>query len=57
MRRREFVKSITTLGAGLALRPGLSLTAQDLGEIETALSEIEVQGARYPQQMQQMVGK
>jgi aryl-alcohol dehydrogenase-like predicted oxidoreductase len=35
----------------------IELTKQDLAEIETALGDIEVQGARYPQQMQQMVGK
>jgi aryl-alcohol dehydrogenase-like predicted oxidoreductase len=35
----------------------LQLTKQDLSEIETALGAIEVQGARYPQQLQQMVGK
>jgi aryl-alcohol dehydrogenase-like predicted oxidoreductase len=35
----------------------IELTKQDVTEIETALGSIEVQGARYPQQMQQMVGK
>jgi len=35
----------------------LTLTQQDLTEIETALTNIKVQGERYPQQMQQMVGK
>ncbi|MBS1526172.1 MAG: aldo/keto reductase [Bacteroidetes bacterium] len=35
----------------------IELTKQDLSEIETALNGIEVLGARYPQQMQQMVGK
>lgn len=35
----------------------IKLTPQDLSEIETTLSAIEIQGARYPQQMQQMVGK
>jgi aryl-alcohol dehydrogenase-like predicted oxidoreductase len=35
----------------------VTLTKDDLGEIETALGGIEVQGARYPQQMQRMVGK
>lgn len=35
----------------------LILTQQDLTEIETALTNIQVQGERYPQQMQQMVGK
>jgi aryl-alcohol dehydrogenase-like predicted oxidoreductase len=35
----------------------LALTPQDLSEIETALGSIKVQGERYPQHMQQMVGK
>ena len=35
----------------------IELTKQDLGEIETALGGIEVQGARYSQQAQQMVGR
>ncbi|HWD86820.1 MAG TPA: aldo/keto reductase [Mucilaginibacter sp.] len=35
----------------------VELTKPDLSEIETALGSIEVQGARYPQQMQQMVGR
>lgn len=33
------------------------LSAQDLSDIESALGAIEVAGARYPQQMQNMVGK
>jgi aryl-alcohol dehydrogenase-like predicted oxidoreductase len=35
----------------------IQLTRQDLNEIEGALGSIAVQGARYPQQMQQLVGK
>jgi len=35
----------------------IELTASDLREIETTASEIEVQGARYPEQLQQMVGR
>ncbi|HVV56033.1 MAG TPA: aldo/keto reductase [Mucilaginibacter sp.] len=35
----------------------IELTKQDMDEIESVLGNIEVQGARYPQQMQQMVGK
>jgi pyridoxine 4-dehydrogenase len=35
----------------------VELTPADLETIETALSELEVQGARYPQQMQQMVNR
>jgi aryl-alcohol dehydrogenase-like predicted oxidoreductase len=33
------------------------LSKQDLSEIEQALGEIEVQGARYPQQLQALTGK
>jgi aryl-alcohol dehydrogenase-like predicted oxidoreductase len=36
---------------------GIELTPDDLREIETAASEIEVQGARYPEALQQMVGR
>jgi hypothetical protein len=36
MQRREFVKSITTLGAGILLRSGPSLTAQDVPHIAPA---------------------
>jgi aryl-alcohol dehydrogenase-like predicted oxidoreductase len=35
----------------------LQLTKQDLQEIESAFSQIEVQGARYPQHLQARVGK
>jgi aryl-alcohol dehydrogenase-like predicted oxidoreductase len=35
----------------------IDLTPDDLGEIDEAASKIEVQGARYPQHLQQMVGK
>ena len=35
----------------------LELTKQDLAEIEKALGEIEIQGARYPQQLQALTGK
>ena len=35
----------------------LVLTPEDLLEIEAALSTIEVQGARYPEHMQKLVGK
>jgi aryl-alcohol dehydrogenase-like predicted oxidoreductase len=34
----------------------IKLSAQDLSEIEKAASEIEVQGARYPEAMQKRVG-
>lgn len=35
----------------------LALTAQDLTEIESAFSEIQIQGARYPQHLQERVGR
>jgi aryl-alcohol dehydrogenase-like predicted oxidoreductase len=35
----------------------VELTPADLQEIEKALANIEVQGARYPQQMQQLVNR
>ncbi len=36
---------------------GVALTAEELGQIQAALSAVEVQGARYPQHLQQRVGK
>jgi pyridoxine 4-dehydrogenase len=35
----------------------ITLSAQELQDIEQALAEIEVVGARYPQQLQQNVGR
>jgi aryl-alcohol dehydrogenase-like predicted oxidoreductase len=35
----------------------IELTAEDLREIERAASKIEVQGARYPEHMEQMTGR
>jgi aryl-alcohol dehydrogenase-like predicted oxidoreductase len=35
----------------------VELTSGDLGEIDAALSAIEVQGARYPEELQKMVGR
>ena len=35
----------------------IQLTSDDLNEIETAASKIEVQGARYPENLQRMVGR
>jgi aryl-alcohol dehydrogenase-like predicted oxidoreductase len=35
----------------------IQLTADDLGEIDRAASEINVQGARYPEHLQKMVGR
>ncbi|MVM30881.1 aldo/keto reductase [Spirosoma sp. HMF4905] len=35
----------------------ISLSVNDLAEINDALSTIDVQGARYPEQMQKMVGR
>jgi aryl-alcohol dehydrogenase-like predicted oxidoreductase len=35
----------------------VELTAGDLREIESAASQISIQGARYPEQLQQMTGR
>jgi aryl-alcohol dehydrogenase-like predicted oxidoreductase len=35
----------------------IELSEDDLREIETAASEIEVQGARYPEHLEQMTGR
>ncbi|MBC7037608.1 aldo/keto reductase, partial [Salmonella enterica subsp. enterica serovar Enteritidis] len=35
----------------------VELTAADLAEIGKAVAEVEVQGARYPEHLQQMVGR
>jgi aryl-alcohol dehydrogenase-like predicted oxidoreductase len=35
----------------------LELAPQDLRDIETAASKIEVQGERYPEQLEQMTGR
>jgi aryl-alcohol dehydrogenase-like predicted oxidoreductase len=35
---------------------GITLTASDLDDIETAVSKVTVQGARYPEHLQQLVG-
>jgi aryl-alcohol dehydrogenase-like predicted oxidoreductase len=35
----------------------VTLTPSDLGEIEGAVSKIAVQGARYPEHLQQLVGR
>jgi aryl-alcohol dehydrogenase-like predicted oxidoreductase len=35
----------------------IALTADDLAKIEDAASKIKIEGARYPEQMQKMVGK
>src|SRR3954464_14713906 len=35
----------------------VELTADDLREIETAASKISVQGARYPEHLEQMTGR
>ena len=35
----------------------VELTADDLREIETAASQITVQGARYPERLEQMTGR
>jgi aryl-alcohol dehydrogenase-like predicted oxidoreductase len=36
---------------------GMSLAAKDLREIEAAISKVEVQGARYPEHLQALVGR
>jgi aryl-alcohol dehydrogenase-like predicted oxidoreductase len=36
---------------------GVQLTSDDLGEIENAASKISVQGARYPEHLEQMTGR
>src|SRR5439155_2693486 len=36
---------------------GVQLTAEDLGEIDGAVSGIAVQGARYPEHLQALVGR
>jgi len=36
---------------------GVELTADDLRDIDSALSEIRVQGARYPEHLQKLVGR
>jgi aryl-alcohol dehydrogenase-like predicted oxidoreductase len=35
----------------------IELTSDDLREIESAVSEVEVQGARYPEHLEQMTGR
>jgi hypothetical protein len=35
----------------------VELTAEDLREIDSAASRITVQGARYPEQLEQMTGR
>src|SRR6478735_193579 len=35
----------------------IELTQEDLGEIESAASQIEVQGARYPEHLEQLTGR
>jgi aryl-alcohol dehydrogenase-like predicted oxidoreductase len=35
----------------------IKLTSEDLGEIDSAASRITVQGARYPEQLQRLVGR
>ena len=35
----------------------IELTADDLRDIESAASEIKVQGARYPEKLEQMTGR
>src|SRR5437879_6265854 len=37
--------------------PSIELTSEDLREIEAAASKIKVQGARYPEKLEQMTGR
>jgi aryl-alcohol dehydrogenase-like predicted oxidoreductase len=37
--------------------PSIELSSEDLREIKSAASEIEVQGARYPEKLEQMTGR
>jgi hypothetical protein len=52
---------ITVAPSGLLLEfigaAAIELTADDLREIEGALSAITVQGARYPEHLQSRVGR
>jgi len=38
-------------------RPQIQLTPDDLSEINTVASKIQVQGARYPEKLEQMTGR
>jgi hypothetical protein len=35
----------------------IELTAEDLRQIESAAAKIQVQGARYPEKLEQMTGR
>jgi aryl-alcohol dehydrogenase-like predicted oxidoreductase len=35
----------------------IELTADDLGEIENAAAQIQVQGARYPEHLQRLIDR
>jgi hypothetical protein len=35
----------------------VELTVDDLGEIESAASKIKVEGARYPEKLEQLAGR
>jgi aryl-alcohol dehydrogenase-like predicted oxidoreductase len=47
---------LTRLDENLAAA-SLALTPEDLGEIERAASQIDVQGARYPEHLERMTGR
>ena len=49
-------RTVTRLDENLGA-VAVELTPDDLGEIDTAASKITVQGARYPQQAEQMTGR
>jgi aryl-alcohol dehydrogenase-like predicted oxidoreductase len=39
------------------LAAAVELTADDLGEIERAAAQIQVQGARYPEHLQRLIDR
>ena len=39
------------------LRAAVELSAEDLRQIETALSQIQVEGARYPEALEKVPGR
>jgi len=39
------------------LRAAVELSAEDLRQIETALSQIQVEGARYPEALEKVTGR
>lgn len=54
---RDRVVIATKFGFDIEHAADIELSAEDLQEIERALSQVKVQGARYPEHLQKMVGK